>query len=261
MIRAFVFLVTLTTLVNASGVYDQSFDFTTRAVPFGAIFTWQSGYGFPIWGDPKTTKVYGYLRPGVVAQTIGVVNRGEAHFDLFPISILGLRAGANFSQRAQGKFDTVDCEMFDCKGVVTRQFIQAQAMFGVAGFFTALTGRWTKLKHSGSTQIFIDETSSLPGKVLGDSLTTWNGMLGYSVDEIWRVGVFTQFVRMHEVVGNSNWTFAFAQMNSDSALGFFKGEDWTYNFGIGTYTSPVHPIGFSAVFRLKWTGEKGLPLL
>jgi hypothetical protein len=200
-----------------------------------------------LWGEySKETPFYGYYRLGVIGG--GAPNYG-AFLQIAPIApvIIGIQQG--YTHRFT-KIATLNCDVVECKGMVSRTDYSIKILGGYGEYFTAINAgvREIKTPDSSSNVGLEQEIASVPSGYHRYSETIL--ALGYKITDEKALGFL---INSGEFV-NQNIK------NSSSYLFYrFMWEKYNVTFGVGQYTSNNQNgvDGPSAVFSMtrSW-GEK-----
>ncbi len=98
---------------------------------------------------------------------------------------------------------------------------------------------------------FLEENSNLIGDREGDTLFTRDAILGYRLDDQWRVAAVGSLQKFDKTE-NENQVVYFAAG--------YTWNEWQVMSGVGQYVSTHQERAFSAFATLTWTGLKSLSL-
>ncbi len=235
------------TPVFASG-WDYSAGFGSRSLPFGAAFNGQLGWNEVLWGDSASKSPFGHglLRPSVRMQTSGLTTSGEAKLGFYPIPILGVNAGWSASYRNIAGLHTLSCELYECRGLLTGQFIQPRAVVGYAGAFLVVSYRVSDLKDHVAERPFAEERSTLAGALGGDRLSSLEAVMGYSVSDQNQALLLLAQEKMKES-GNQNALALLAWRHQ------MENPLWKWTAAVGAYESSTQSWGPAVAFAVQWT--------
>jgi hypothetical protein len=242
-----------------TGGWDSQASFATRTYPFGAMSSGQVGYGKLLWG-PGTSRdesgsrywQYGYVRPSIQVQAIGVTNRVFGEVEFYPISILGFAAGSGFSSRQSNVDAAFDCAIVQCNGTLWRDYVRTQFVAGAWRVFVIGWGRYEKFRTANDQQKFREEGSALVSQPGSDALRSLTGVLGFTINKDWNLGIVL-----------SDQTFIGSQNNNQNrafVLNHFSGP-WRWAVGIGDYVSSHQSRGYTANLSITWIGIPSLQLI
>ena len=222
----------------------------TRTLPFGLSFSGEIGYSKLLWGQPKESKLYGYLRPFFRANTSFVINRAQAGLALFPVSFIGASWGVYGSHRNVSKLSTLNCDNLQCGGSLRSVFIRPQVTLGHAGFFGVAIWRWDWITVADTTRPFGEETANLAGQAGADILGQLDIYLGYTRDS-WSGGFLFNSAGMAELGSTNQLKAIFVRKQV---------ENWKFTAGSGLYRSSTQEAGMAAFLALDWIGLPSLEL-
>lgn len=163
---------------------DLNLSANARSYPLSGVAEAQAGYGVVLYGT-EGSPFSGYMRLGLDGSSAGSYNSGAAAVELFPLAILGVRAGGESVQNDKD-YSAYDCEMLGCQGRFYRTFVEGEVTLGYAGVFAQgkwRRERWTQAK--GQVGDFVDPTSGLLMDEAGESQTVYQAVLGYKWSEAW----------------------------------------------------------------------------
>ncbi|MBC7371966.1 MAG: hypothetical protein H7326_10395, partial [Bdellovibrionaceae bacterium] len=147
---------------------------------------------------------------------------------LYPVSILGLSAGAGVDARNYNKFTDFDCVNLLCEQSLAFQFAQARLIGGFGKFVGMVTARYDWYRAESGTKPFYDEMSYLVGRSGSDDLRTLNLVALYRQDETWgygALGIYQQFI------------YSASNSSSVFAIGTYTDGPWRATFGLGEFHS------------------------
>jgi hypothetical protein len=226
------------------GRLDYSVRAAGRLYSLGAIAEGIAGYGVSVWGDPSQP-LFGYVRPSASVGSSGLTNQARADFEIFPISVLGVRFGHSWTSRSSD-LPGFDCEAVNCRGWLEESIVALRALGAYGPVFGALDGEWRFFRQVADRSRPVAET--FLGFVIsprGEETRTWRATLGYRLDERWSVGV--QGARSRSA-------------SDDRGLmdvGFVRYQEgrWTALVGAGRFAgAPTFGSEFTGVFMLTWVG-------
>ena len=222
--------------------FDLSLGTTTRSYPLGGGVEANAGYGILLWGDPNVPW-YGYVRPRIDGQTAATYNSISASLEVYPLSILGFRAGGEAVQN-DADYSAHDCQTYQCRGRFYNSFAQGELALGYGPVFAQ--GRWRRerwTKATSSSMAFIDPEAGLALAGTGDSKTYYRGMIGYKVNEKWTIAGAYIYIEADSDHGISRFPFAIVR---------YKSGDFSVAAGGGVFSSKLKPESGSALLFLTW---------
>jgi hypothetical protein len=237
--------------------FDAAVLVAARTLPLAALPSAQGGYSLGFWDrrdpeKPGSLWKYGYLRPMVTLQSIGVTNRAFAEVELFPVSLLGFSAGSGLQHRT-GFSRQFECKLEDCGGVIRRNFVRTQ-MVGGAGkwvFVYRLRYDWVSLSSSNPRPM-LEENATILGAPGGDQMVTQTPLLFYQAHQDFQFGLQMIQSRFVQSGTLSTTLFGFAAIPRGNLL-------WI--LGAGTFQASTIPTGPTAILALQWTAQKQAGLL
>lgn len=237
--------------MQAFGAIDYSVRGAAASRPRGGALSGRVGYGHLLWGKKEQPEdfLYGFFRPQVEAQTSVLVNRIDANLSLYPISFLGFIVGHYKSYRSTKKFDTVDCEVYQCTGLLSSTYVKARFITGYAGFFAGASARLDLMNVALSSRPFVDETSALIARARGDRLRTFETYGGYQVLPQLSFGFYGSF---------SHMLYSGGRNDSESLFARYVWNAWQVSVGGGFYRSSTQPRDVTGWLLVQWTGKPSL---
>jgi hypothetical protein len=234
--------------------------------PWSGNFDSYLGYGFMLWGqkkkDPKVFKdvLYGYIRPNLRFKTSGIANSLEARLDLYPISFVGLTLGQVFSYTNlkilgdASEKTGVDCDTFQCGGLLFRSFMEAKLKGGFQNYFAVFFSRADFLVNSGKkARGFVDTSASLVGGGRSDVLTThWLKVGTKLANPKWAMGVHLERKKM---MGTGEEAF-----QEQIFVSYLKDDWWSFGGAIKAYQTPTKKFVLGAGIQVNWDGRPSLEL-
>lgn len=240
--------------LRAEAHWDAQSNFGFRSYPAGAMLTAQGGWSHKLWGtsheEPGLWK-YGYLRPWLQLQSIGVTSRAAAEIEVFPVSVLGFAAGSALSNRTTDRVDDFNCEWVRCDGGLSRDYLRSIAILGAGRWVLVGQARYDRF-YSNDARPFREELSALVAKSGSDDLRTLGAALTYKLNENWRAGVLT-----------SAQEFIASGSRNESLLGLGQWSDGQLRVSIsaGTFVSTHQVRGLNIQGQVTWAFKDGLGLL
>ena len=234
---------------------DESAFFAARLLPSGLALGGTLGYGQLLWGENSEGNVlFGYVRPSVTATTSVLLNRAEVGVDLFPVSFLGLYAGARGSQRAVD-LDTLNCTSVYCRGLLGTAYLKPQLLLGygpvsaMASFQTA----WLVSSNSPSNSMmpFGDDVSNLAGNAGGDQLIGSELAVQVKLDPAFATGTYLSTAHM---LGSGSTN------DLISVFGRYLRGALSYTAGVGAYESTTQTRAFTCYGVVSWSGIAAMGL-
>lgn len=232
-------------LSTAHAQFDANVSASFRTYPQSGIVESEFGYGVPVWGTPSVggtqSGEFGYIRPFGTAGTSVTYNSLGIGLDVYPISFLGIRGGAEYSNNAR-PYNAYDCNTFNCTGTRYRSFYELRLLFGNQKAFGVV--RLRKEKWSQDHELagnFIDPNSGLAVKANGDAEIVWNTLLGVTMSDKWKVLLGSRYAAVSNIEGTSQFLFA---------GGMRKWEPYDVVFGLGTFETKILRRDFTIFFSL-----------
>jgi hypothetical protein len=239
--------------VFADGL-DYSTKLTLRSYPLSGYVTGTLGYGHTVWkieppkDDTSVNWKYGYVRPVISAETIGIVSRLNGTLFVYPISILGLYAGYEWSYRDYEP-STVNCAQVLCRSQLMRTSVGAKTGYSYRGVFTLLHAKYELLNPLSNKQYFYDEVLGSLGLPGGDKTLTTEVILGTKLSTYWNSGVYFVKQTMIGTQGFQQRVGGFAD---------YRFEDWAYGIAAGMIRGTTIPEGFMLGLQVKWIGKSSI---
>jgi len=250
---------------SAFAEWDYQAGLSARSVPLAAIVSGSLGYGYLLWGEnplPKLPPIgsatngapvwkYGYIRPNVTAQTIGLTNRATAELEVSPISPIAFAIGQGYHGKINysGQFD---CTLVACGSLLSRTFARAQLVLGAGGFFGGLFVRQDWISHTTTDRPFVEESATLLGAPGSDRLQSGTLALGYTISPKWMVGA-NYTIQRFDISGTSNAN-AFGWVNHIY-------NQWGFLLGAGSYVSTHQGLSPTIIGMVQVVGARALSLL
>lgn len=237
---------------------DLQIETALRSYPLSGNLQGEMGYGIPLWGNATTSSSanrspwYGYVRPAIQLATTGNYNAGEVSLDFFPISFLGVKAGAGLWQMT-AKYEAYDCELIQCKGKFNHQFIEAKAGFGVGPVFLLARGKIEDFQQDPLQQKdFIEPTLGMIAHRDGDRIRSATGVLGATLNDHWLIAAIWA-----EGVTEKQKGFSRTQLLTVN----WKGPSLSLVVGAGAFESSIKDREFTAVGVIRWNIWPSIELL
>lgn len=232
---------------------DKTIDYQTntllRTQNVGFYTNVVTGKSHKLWENPKANFLYGFVRAGATAQTSFLVNSIMPQIDFYPISILGLYAGKDFTRRDLNvpNFDCIN--EVTCKGWMNREYIGSRMALAFKNLFLMSEYRIIKAHGQKVDRPFAEERSSLIGHAGYDYLHRFDLITGYKLTDHYSVGYLLHRNEMQRLPNTSLMQMGFVsyQMNH-----------WNILFGNGTFRSRDDKTFYSSLLMLQWNGSRGL---
>lgn len=214
-----------------------------RANSLAGIVEGQAGASQLLWGDSNAGPMFGYIRASGTLRSSIVTNGYRAQFEAYPVSFLGVTAGAQGLHRL-APAPAIDCDIRECKGWVQSNYIQARAVFRAGEFFgQAYVQRDVFLRQEGKTLPIFEPMMMLGLASAGDQVTTWNAVLGYQLTPEWSGGVVYMTAESDKTREKTLHEMLFAR---------WKPAEITYNLAIGRVNSNVVGVGPQVLLSVAW---------
>lgn len=237
--------------------FDLQAQAVARSYPESGIFGVTGGWNQLLWERDEdsissTNWKYGYVRPWVQLQSIGITHRGTAEIEIFPISILGLGFGHTFSERSSSKNSTFDCDRFRCDGAIHRSYLKLSAILGAGNWAWMGNMRFDTYSTRPSEQLFVDESSNLLGAQANESGHSSTTGLFYRLKDNLQSGLIWNEHKMIRTQNSSRMLTWITQYRQD---------DWKYSLGIGQFSSTHQEPGLTILGQVAWVFSDSIGLL
>jgi hypothetical protein len=219
---------------------DLSVGASVRSYPLSGVVEGTTGYGLVLYGT-EGEPFAGYVRAALDGFTAGTYNSGVAKLEIFPLSILGIRAGGESVQN-DADYKAYDCASYVCQGRFYETFVETELTLGYAGFF--VQGRWRRERWTEANSTagdFVEPTSGLLMDTAGESQTVYQGMLGYKWNEKWTTLAGIRYAEDDD--GYSQLPFGLLRWKSGGL---------SIGAGGGSFKSSLKERGPTAIAYLSW---------
>jgi len=246
MTKFYIFLsLLLSTSILAN--YDLSTNAGFRSYALGAAARVEAGLNQQIWRYNK--QIYGFIREAAYFSTSGSINTAGAKIEFFPISILGLVAGAEQVYRDSKELDTFDCDSQICDADGTRSYLKIENVLAYKKFVTINDYQrdFFNYDHDGIV------ANALHTFFIADDdiVSVMRNIIAYQYSDTYTMGL----------VHFRSWT---QKTRQDSTfVGFlnqYKRDKWTYDIVVGGYHARGGDNHFSTLLQVKYAFKKGLRL-
>lgn len=247
-------LIVMFLAVRAQAGWEPSVEAAARSYPLSGAMTFELGYSAVLWGSPggASNPWFGYIRPAVKGATAGSYNSGGASIALFPVSFLGVEAGAEAINNTN-EYQAYDCDTYGCTGKYWRGYLAGTVGLGAGPVFLVGRGKIENLRqHPDQMVDFIEPTSGLPARANGDRLKTVSGAAGVKLGAEWKLIYAYSWSRMQELNGQSQTHLGIISWNNES---------WAISAGAGTFKSEIKDRELTGVLRLEWRALPHVGLL
>jgi len=230
-------------LSTAFADFDLSLGGTTRSYPLSGVVEAEAGYGVLVWGD-TSSPFYGYTRAAISGASSITYNSGQAMIELFPVSILGARAGYESIQNS-ADYTAYECEIYQCKGGFARRFVEGELTVGAGPVF--LQGRarreqWSRSQDKNGPKDFIDPTSGLALNESNKTENVYTAIAGFKINDHWQLLGGLRYA-VDEKDHTSRFPFA--------AVGY-RYNSLTLRLGAGSFESELKVQKLSALATINW---------
>lgn len=167
---------------------DFSVGGVTRTYPLSGVIEVESGLNGLLWGN-SNDEIFGYVRAGVSGSTALTYNSIEGTVEVFPLSVLGVRAGIELSEN-QSDYRDFDCNSYECQGAQQKKFIEAQAVAGAWRWFLHFNVRnedWAHKEKVGEPTRFVEPSLGVALSHNGERMRVYQGILGRAVGDQWKI--------------------------------------------------------------------------
>jgi hypothetical protein len=257
---------------QAEIVPDLNLNAGTRTFPLAGSLELSAGMGQEIWGSKKNA-LYGFHRISTYIEGVTDFFATGWRYEIFPVSILGIRMGQNFLA-SHLDYEDYDCSLYICRGDYEEQFVEVPLFLKlwrvvVTGSFRASDWVWRGGDRAGAVTEFIEPESGLHlgvnDTVLStdqDALKTTRLRVGAfylfqdgNKNQGWRVGwVYSRYERgdfdsdlISESVHSEQWMGVVSygiDLGSEQALNLM--------LGAGEYHSDLFSVQPSYMAALSW---------
>lgn len=123
-------------LSSNAGSWDYLYALGFRSEPIGLSAWGELGYNHLLWGDSPGSgnPFYGYIRPKISARSSGVVNRADVGLDISLWAPIVFDLSYGWDHR-NIDFSEFNCELVECRGLLTRAKAAAKLSLGYGQFF------------------------------------------------------------------------------------------------------------------------------
>ncbi len=247
-VRHFLFSRVVTTIVlfvilappPALADADLSLGGSFRSYPLSGVAEVKSGYGMVLYGQ-KNSPFSGYIRPALEGYSALLYNSGIAKLEIFPLAILGARAGGESIQN-DNEYTAYDCKKYRCLGRNYRTFFETELTLGAGPFF--IQGRWRRERWTQpdpEAGDFVDPTSGLLMKSQGESQTVYTAVSGVKLSPTWTVMAGLRYAEDED--GISRMPFLLLS---------WKNSSWTVSAGGGGFESSLKDRSATALLSVTW---------
>lgn len=211
-----------------------------RSYPLSGVAEPTLGYGLVMYGS-EGAPFSGYVRAAIDGYTAGSYNSGVAKLEIFPLAILGVRAGGESVQNDRD-YSAFDCVNFRCRGRSYRTFIEAELSLGAGPVFAQ--GKWRRERWTQPDPLagdFVEPTSGLVMDSAGESQTVYSGVAGLKLGENWAVIAGLRYGEGE--TGMSQMPFGLLR---------WRGERFTLGLGGGAFRSELKKREATALGYFTW---------
>lgn len=231
---------------------EYSVDAIYRSYPLSGTVTGKLGYGYRFWGSGAgDSPLYGYIKPEVRYATAVTYNEGSVRLKFFPLSILGVTAGASAIAN-HDRYRAYDCLTYNCQGKFWQTFVEGTAGFGWRAWFAyGKAGIEDWHQDSAQTFDFVNPTYGLVMKADGERIHFANGVTGFKLSADWVILYSYLWAQTQEINGQSQMHLGLV----DYRLGQFK-----IAVGGGVFSSELKDKEATAIVRLQWAPTTSVEL-
>lgn len=251
MIYRIIFLLLIFTMAQSGQAvtYDSFAQGVLRTYPSGGAVEVNGGASWFLWNGQGP--FYGYLRPNANFQTSSVTNQLRLQLDIFPISFFGFFVGVEWNKRDYEEFDTFNCESVECSGQVRRRYVGHKMALAFHQFFFTSQWRLERLEMTDRAGVFVDVKGSILARSSYDQKLEGQMVFGYKLNSDHSIGVLNVY----------NSTKYYNQLSSMwLAIHRVEFGRWSLLSGAGFIKTRHSTKVGTALFILRWTPAKGLPL-
>lgn len=218
-----------------------------RTYPEGGTLSIKGAYRLSLWGKPPAaggfSPWHGYIRPQLEFANAGAYNYSSLQIEVFPVSFLGARAGGSATYMAKD-YSHYDCEVLQCQGLLTSQFVEGQAVFGIGRLFWIGRYRWEEFEHDKQEKNFLEVESALIGHHQGDQFRTLRNILGWRLGGGWSIAAVHTYTESEELKGISRMATLSVIYNTGK---------WSLVLGGGVFDSDLKKRKATGVGSLGWS--------
>lgn len=252
MIKKFIVALLLCFTISALAHVEYGFDAVYRSYPLSASLMAKLGYGLRLWGsEAGESPLYGYIKPEIRYVSAGTYNSGSIRLKIFPISVLGVTAGAEAIAN-HDRYRAYDCVTYNCQGKFTQTFIEGTVALGWRAWFLLSKAGIEDMKQGrGQGLDFIIPAYGLVARADGDRLKYVVGVTGLKLNDSWTLAYSYIWAGMQEIAGQSQAHLGLINYH----LGEFK-----IAVGGGVFHSEIKDKEATAVVRLQWAPTDSVEL-
>lgn len=205
--------------------------------------------------------MYGYLRPKLNWDTSVFVNTLNAEVQVFPVSIFGFSFGTSDTRRDPKKLREFECDIYECKGNVKRNYIKASAAIGFAGVKIAYFYQRDFMNFDQNTDRpgVVDMNNSLLINTGHSQVDKQQVFAGYGFTDKLDVGLL--YMQNTAKTSPSADVLSKSQSVGQFVAGMYKMDQFKWTAGLGTYESDYMRRQFSALVKVSWLLDPTLSLM
>lgn len=242
-------LLSMNTVTAGWAPWDYSMSSLMRSFPSSFYVNGTVGRGYNIWGSGEVMR--GYIRPSATVQSSIFINTAKVQLDFFPISFIGAYAGKARVNRDYDKFQTFDCDVVICRGILSRTYYGAKMALALGPIFLMNDARIEKVEMRDKEGIFAEEQGTLLAQSGHDYLYSNLALLGVNFGTTWSGGVLSNYSRMKFYPNDTLMNILFTQ---------YKSGPYSILGGPGYFRTREDHDVFTVMVLFKWVGSKGAQL-
>lgn len=240
----FCFLI-LPTHSKAASFYQIQGGF--RSTPQSSSVEAQYVYNEKLWsgGSDDPAWMYGYWKLGTF---VAIHGQAGMKVEFFPLSLWQIQLQRSMTSRFYDT-KTVDCSLYECRGVLQRGSFKTSIALGYGDFFLVPSYSITDLTMDSPQKNFSSEEDNLVADKEGDQLVVFQEALGYKQgNQKWVFVAKTSYMKKSRD-SNSSQYLVWSQ-SPDKNLSYFV--------GAGQYRSTYLKSSLSFVAGFSWTVGENL---
>jgi hypothetical protein len=223
--------------------------------PEGLVLSAGLAYNYKLWDDSeKNFWNHGFIRPKVSFDTSFLVNTVVGELQVYPIALVGITVGTNYAYRNVRRSNDFDCDIYNCKDELRREYYRVNLNLGAGDIITSLSFQNERLSPRGddvrpsvelTTLLLIPHEEAIQKRYFA--------FVGYKLSDDLNFGLVEMFNEMSGPGGTR-------KSEGQYIAGSLKVDKLQTLLGVGTFGSDYNDKTFSFIVKINWLLDPSLSL-
>ncbi len=245
----------LVTSLSAQAFFERKVYGMGSTNPEGVVLSAGLAYNYKLWDNSeKNFWNQGFIRPKASYDTSFLVNTAVGEVQAYPIALVGLTVGTNYAYRGVRRSNDFNCDIYNCKDELRREYYRVNLNLGAGDFITSLSYQNERLSPRGSDiRPSVELTTLLLIPFEQAIQKKYFAFLGYKLSDDLNFGLVEMYNEMSGSFGTqkSEGQYIAGSMTVDKVKTLI---------GLGTFGSDYNDKTFSLIVKINWLLDPSLSL-